>query len=310
MILTKQELEYTAYIKNLVPVDRFLHWIRERRQILLKRRAGQPKPWTKDPILQSFYFTNVCREDDRVSTWFRENIREPLHDDPAVVFATIAFRWFNWPETGAVLIGAGGIGHSGLLGKYGYFYEWNLGGAITALNAQRNRGRQVFTGAFNISNSGSTKPKINRVCEDYIQPVWEDREHLYSFLTHGNMPMSTAFRKLQDYPGLGGSGFMAAQVICDLAYTHVLENAPDWWTWSSWGPGSKRGMWRVMDRDTLYIQSRSAWSRKLEELRFIIKQKLGLNLHARDVQNCLCEFDKYERALWDEGHMKRKYPGR
>ena len=32
-------------------------------------------------------------------------------------------------------------------------------------------------------------------------------------------------------------------------------------------------------------------------------------LCAQDVQNCLCEFDKYERVRLGEGRPKSKYPG-
>jgi hypothetical protein len=32
-------------------------------------------------------------------------------------------------------------------------------------------------------------------------------------------------------------------------------------------------------------------------------------LHAQDLQNCLCEFDKYERVRLGEGRPKAKYNG-
>lgn len=292
-------------VKKITPRERFLYWIRERMQILLKRRSNKIKPWTNDEVLKSYYFTNVRREDDKVTTWFRENIREPLCNSPDIAFATIAFRWFNWPPTGELLLRPFTGEPAGP--DYSFFTNWRCEEAVILLNAARDIGRQIFTGAFNISNSGSPKPKINRVCEDYIQPVWEDHERIYKELE--GSPMSRAFQVLQRLPGLGGSGFMAAQVICDLAYTHVLQKATDWWTWCSWGPGSKRGMNRVHGCLPGYNMPRAEWHRNLEELRKLIGLKLGLELHARDVQNCLCEFDKYERGLWNEGHLKRRYPG-
>ena len=33
------------------------------------------------------------------------------------------------------------------------------------------------------------------------------------------------------------------------------------------------------------------------------------SLHAQDLQNCLCEFDKYERVRLGEGRPKSTYPG-
>ena len=283
-------------VKNLEPLERFLYWVRERQQILLKRQAGFPKPWTNDKILQSFSFTNVCREDDRVTRWFKDNVRERLRDDPKVVFATVAFRWFNLPTpTGEYL------------NSHGYLEEWNTPKVIAGLTEFKLRGLKVFTGAFNISNSGSSDPKINRVCEAYVEPSWERRNQIYESIK-GRF-LSQAFNIVGCLPGLGGSGFMAAQVICDLAYTHVLEDAPDWWTWCSWGPGSKRGMNRVLGNSVDCAIHQQRWKQHLDSLQEVIRLKLGMKLHARDVQSCLCEFSKYENALQGDGHLKRRYAG-
>lgn len=286
----------TSEVKKQPLLDRFMYWISERRQILMNRRAGKLKPYTDDEILQSHYFTNVEREDDKVTTWLRENVRDPLAEDPSVIFAVIAFRWFNWIPTGEFL-------HS-----HGYLTKWNTVKVIDGLLGFQHHGLQVFTGAFNISNSGSTKPKINRVCEDYIQPVWHMIRAINDGLIGSNM--ARAFKILKEQLGLGGSGFMAGQIICDLAYTYVLRDAEDWWTWCTWGPGSKRGMNRVYGLSEDFPMPRAEWDIRLGALRRQIREELHLELHARDVQNCLCEFSKYERALWDQGHLKRRYPGR
>jgi len=292
-------------VKELSSLDRFIYWIRERDQILKKRRAGMSKPWTDDQILQTQYFTNVMRENDKVTIWFRENIREPLKDDPIVVFATIAFRWFNWPATGEQLL------KYPTKTSHGAFTDWNLDAVKSRLHGIKEHGGQVFTGAFNISNSGSTKPKVNRVCEDYIQPVWKDLGAILAKFRLGTTActLANAFKVLKEYPGLGGSGFMAAQVICDLAYTHVLRDAPDWMSWCSWGPGSKRGMNRVLGNSVDCPISQQRWKQHLDNLQIVIERRLGMKLHARDVQNCLCEFSKMENALWGDGHVKRRYAG-
>ena len=47
--------------------EALVHWITERWSILKKREAGQSKPWTEDKVLQSEYFCNVNREDDKVT---------------------------------------------------------------------------------------------------------------------------------------------------------------------------------------------------------------------------------------------------
>jgi hypothetical protein len=42
-------------------------------------------------------------------------------------------------------------------------------------------------------------------------------------------------------------------------------------------------------------------------LREAVSHKYGKPMHAQDLQNCLCEFDKYERARLGEGTPKQIY---
>src|SRR5262245_1677713 len=93
----------TEDVKKLPPLGIFLYWVRERHQIHLRRKAGMSPPWTDDEILQSIFFTNPYREHDKTTVWFRENVRDPLRNDPRVLFATIIFRWFNYIPTGEIL---------------------------------------------------------------------------------------------------------------------------------------------------------------------------------------------------------------
>lgn len=85
-------------------VERFLYWIKERHTIHLKREAGYPKPWTQDKLLRDWFFTNPYRENDKVTRWFRDNIRNRMSHDPHVGFTTVAFRWFNYIPTGYYLV--------------------------------------------------------------------------------------------------------------------------------------------------------------------------------------------------------------
>ena len=49
------------------PVQRFIAFIHEREQIRIRRERGDKFPWTTDRILLQYRFTNIHREDDRVS---------------------------------------------------------------------------------------------------------------------------------------------------------------------------------------------------------------------------------------------------
>ena len=280
----------------MTAITRFLYWITERHKIHILRMKGDPKPWTDDLTLQRYFFTNPYRENDKTTVWFRETVRHPLRDNESVLFATICFRWFNLISTGNLLF------------RRGLLDSWNTKSCVMALELAQDRGEKVFTGAFNISNSGSKKPKINRVCEDYIASMWRDRTVLIGAIEKCTT-MQNAHRFLMQYMGMGGSGFMSYEVICDLRYTYLLTDATDKETWSNPGPGAKRGLNRVLGR--ALDAPMKDWRQQSTRLLGIVQSNLPdmPKFEMREVEHSLCEFDKYERARLGDGHLKRRYDG-
>jgi hypothetical protein len=303
----------TKDVAELKPLDQFIYWCVERNLIYKRKTAGAEPPWTDDEILQSYFFCNPYRENDKVTQWFRTNVRDPLKDKPEVVFATICFRWFNWIPTGEVLLGE--LHHP----EQNLLIHWDLEDAVDRLETMKEAGEKVFTGAFNISNSGSTKPKINRVCEDYIQPAWETvvvdgpvgrMLNWFTDWARMGLTMESAHTMLMKLPGLKGSGFMAYEIVCDLRYTWVLRDAPDKLTWSNPGPGAKRGINRLLGRP-LEAPVKD-WPEQSQRLLKQVNERLPRSMprfEMREIEHSLCELDKYLRALKGEGHMKRRYDG-
>lgn len=76
-------------------VAQFFADARERHAIYLRRRAGRPKPWTDDLVMQNYKITNVFRELDRTTTWIRTHVRDPMQDDPLALPVIALARWFN-----------------------------------------------------------------------------------------------------------------------------------------------------------------------------------------------------------------------
>lgn len=296
-------------LRELTPQERYFHWIEEREKIRIKKEAGKPKPWTTDPILQSYSFCNVRREDDKTTRWLKYNVREPLKKDRQVMFAVVLFRWFNLIETGELLKNMGGL-RSGNDG-FGYFTKWNLKGVKTLLQAAKNQGTKVFTGAYNISASGSSKPKVDRVCDDYLQPVWEARNSLLDVLQDLET-LDQAHKCFMDFSGLGGSGFMSGQIIADLRHTSIMENYSNdsFRYWASPGPGSKRGLNRLHGKFPGAPISKVFFSEEIVRLVDLVADKCSLGLvHGQDIQSTWCEFSKYETGVWGDGHLKRRYAG-
>ena len=285
-----------AGVSSLEPKDRLLYWIKERHNIYLRKQVGKLKPWTADPILQRWFFTNPYRENDKVTVWVRENIRQRMvKEEPAtLLFALIAFRWFNTILTGSRLL------HNGWL------TVWNADAVIDYLGDCKEDGDQIFTGAFMIHGGTKSGSKLMDVCRGHIQAAWDRRYELCKDLRCTTL--ENAHKVLSSLPGMGGTGFMAAQVVCDLKYTALLAGVTDWWTWCSSGPGSLRGMAIIEGKP----ESKNRFAVRVNGLRSWINKELtryGMSpLHCQDMQSCLCEFSKYERARAG-GRNKRTYPG-
>lgn len=313
----------TADVRNLPPEEQFLYWVKERHAIHLRRRAGRPKPWTDDEVLQRYFFTNPYRENDKVTVWFRENVRDPLRDDPRVLMATIIFRWFNLPETAIHLMDdtlescPSHIDHWGFNGNL--LTHWNADEAFYRLEQQRRAGKKIFTGAYMINSPGGIG-KLEAII-DRVGKVWVDREQLLSFFCVDKnwkgdyLSMEEAHKALSRYEGLGG--FMAYEIVCDLRYTYLLENAPDKLTWCNPGPGAIRGLYRVAGEDFPKGNNSTSpprpkdWQERMVRLLNLARKKLPQMppFEMREIEHSLCEVDKYMRALEGDGRMKRTYKG-
>ena len=283
-------------------VKEFVSFIKERHAIYEKKKAGLPKPWTKDPILQQYRFCNVYRELDTVTVWIRENWRDPWKNDPNVWFAMVVARVVNWPDTLYELSSAISNGSK---------INWSPRNFKLEMDSRKSRGEKVWTGAYMIH--ADAKPGLTKAwyyADDVLTPIWEKRKEGCTIIS-GESSLQHAHRWLTQFRDMGS--FMAAQIIADVKYTPLLANARDWWTWAAPGPGSLRGMSRVEFGDLGTKYTDSEWFESLTELRdrtLPLFTKAGLApLHAQDLQNCLCEFDKYERVRLGEGRPRSKYPG-
>jgi len=93
---------YADALNGLVlddPVAAFFDFCRAREAVRERRRAGEPPPWTDDPILQKGRFLNVFREDDRGSQALLAFAASVADDLPALVHALFFARWCNRAST-------------------------------------------------------------------------------------------------------------------------------------------------------------------------------------------------------------------
>jgi hypothetical protein len=278
------------------------YWIEERHKIYEARKAGKPKPWTKDPILQQYRFCNVYRELDTVTQWIAKHWRTPHKTDRHLWFAMVVARLLNWPPT---------------LSLVKFPVPWSAKRFVELTKVAQATNYRIFSGAYIVSTNGKAVEKIPYLVEYVLDPLWKARENIAAVIhneTLGTVPPPTlglVHKVLMNYDGLGS--FMAAQVIADLKYVKPLVNAVDWHTWAASGPGSRRGLNRVFGSAPNTPWNEARWWAHLnmlhKEIRLLIVKKGMPDLHAQDLQNCLCEFDKYERTRLGEGRPRSTYPG-
>lgn len=272
-------------------IEPLFDFMLKRHDITLSRAFGVPWPWTADPILQKYRFTNVYRELDTTTVWYRNNIAKEIYPDDDwfslhILNSTI-YRWFNNIRVGSALRDAG------------LFEVWDSEEAHRVLTQQ---GPPFVNGAYIIKTPNGLD-KLNGVlwCIDNFVEVFDwalARSQRTLKGMHGLL-------KQADYLG----DFMAYEIVCDLRYTPVLENAPDVNFWGNVGPGAKRGLNRLFrGQPNSNIISRAYLSEMLK----VFNEVKGAwphepKLEVREIEHSLCEFDKYERARLGEGKPKQLY---
>lgn len=303
-------------VEALNPLPLFA-WMTERHAIYERRRSGAQKPWTSDPVLQSYRFCNVFRELDTTTIWIRENIREPYADHPNLWFMLAIARTFNRVEFLKQIVGDPIHWPKG--------ESFDLRDLAGFADAEIAAGRPVYTGAYMIRAESDPKKtwyswsKQRYICEIVLGRLWEDRAEWADFLRPDHVPPQrlewvwTFFQKPR-YVGWGP--FMAYEVVTDLRWTRYLRDAPDIYTWANAGPGALRGLSRLANDGALgKTPSRREALHQMRELLDIAQADPEAfprgfpKLEMRDIEHSLCEYDKYERVKRGEGKPRSRYPG-
>jgi len=260
---------------------RFLYWVIEREEVRKKKEAGMAKPWSNDMVFRTTYFCNVHREDDTVTKYIRK-MYSPHVNKPMFEANIILSRFLNWPPT---------------LEAIGFLPDWEADYLKRKLNEIKGRGEKVWGNAYVVTTHGIPMDKIDYLCDR----VWPSVQDNLSYCFESCAEQAENLMTIE-----GISTFMAGQVIADLKNTegHPLFTSPDWATFVLPGPGSRRGMdWlcgeKIGEKD---------WYVKLAQLQQMLYND-GWCLHAQDIQNCLCEYDKWERVINGTGRSKRGYNG-
>jgi hypothetical protein len=273
----------------------------ERQNVFFRRFRSEPEPWTQDPILQAFKFTNAYRASDRVSQYLIRHViyRDDLpRSPPEVIFRILLFKLFNRTETWELLERA----HGPLLGSEFAPRLWGK-----TLEAAFRRGEAVYSAAYIMPPArrfGYKRKHSNHLA--LLERMM--RDGIAERLLDANS-MQEAYSILLGYPYIGT--FLAYQFATDLNYSPVMNFSE--MDFVVPGPGARSGLAKcftdlgglseeemirlVADRQESEFEARgipfqSLWGRRLQLI---------------DCQNLFCEVDKYARVMHPQirGHSDR-----
>lgn len=278
-------------------LDIFTNYINERESVRLLKESGQPAPWTDDPILRDYRFTNVRRTDDRISKYgiemFAENPSLSLYDK---IMNMILFRAFNKPETSAIFQQP--------------IQDWsdeNLNSidqhAAKLLDNLGDKYKQYGSAYFQSGLKGAWGVRSNiHSAQRMMDMMAHIRENAIVESIIANPTPLGVLETIKSVKGIGGD-FLSYQIWVDLTYIPELPLNEDHMTVA--GPGCALGIsMLVEDMDGMTP----------EELIFHIRDNqhaldldIGFCLTVMDIENIFCEFSKYMKRTLGQNNRMRKY---
>ena len=315
----------TPVLSNNVPL--LIHWIQERHNIhKLKDILKLSAPWTKDPILAEYKFTNVRRELDKQT---RNLIRMIVNNSSLTlkekILNIILFKYYNLYTSIKQLKGPWTI------------EELKNPAVIQSIKQcylDAPKDFAWFSAAYYMSGikHAWSSPKVHNLIKDEQLPVELRILFIVDYLITTSKldeivqakDQLECFNILKKIPGLGK--FLAYQIFVDCTYIPEFPFSENEFVQS--GPGCHRGLKHVfllskgLTDEELLFWLRDNWQAIEDKYNFehpnkefhISKVFDDLPEYDRCVnvmmlENCMCEFDKYFKAYTIGRHPRRKYRG-
>ncbi len=290
MIMVKRSLPTPSRV-----YDSYWRFAAERQRIFIRRFEGAQQPWTQDPVLAVYKFTNAYRASDRVSQYLIKQViyRADLPSSPKdVFFRIILLKLFNKIETWQLLETALG----GLTSASYNFHRYDA-----VLREAMQRGQRIYSGAYIMPPGrgafGDRAKHRNhlRLLEAMI------RDNLPARLQRART-MCEGFELLLSYPTIGE--FLAYQFITDINYSELTNFSEMEFVVP--GPGARDGLRKCFVDPGEYTDSdlirRVADMQEAEFARLGLEFETlwGRRLHLVDCQNLFCEISKYARVAYPE----------
>jgi alpha-glutamyl/putrescinyl thymine pyrophosphorylase clade 1 len=280
-------------IATTIAYETYWRFAAERLAVFYRRRRDPAGPWTTDPILRAYRFTNVFRATDRVSQYLIREIQycaDRLQEPREVFFRTMLFKIFNKIETWEALEYAHGP------------LSWrtvDLDAVDHTLSRLRAAGQRIYSAAYimpappfgRASKHSNHLALITRMMADDLPDLLRQAPDLRG-----------VYERILDYPGLGR--FLAFQYAIDLNYSTLLDfNEADFVVA---GPGALDGISKCFSSTNARSpEDLIRWVTDRQEIEFSQRRLyfhglFGRRLQPIDCQNLFCEISKYTRITHPE----------
>lgn len=269
--------------------DTYWKFAAKRQAIFFKKQKKDVPPWTSDPILSLYKFTNSYRASDRVSQYL---IKEIIYKgDPAIeetFFRILLFKIFNKIETWKRLENE--LGQI----KYANYSFRDYDNILSAIRAIK---KPIYSSAY-IMASGKSSFGHQRKHQNHLKLLEKMMEDdLPQKITQLDS-LEALYFLIKSYPSLGS--FLAYQYAIDINYSELTNfNEMDFVVP---GPGAKDGIRKCFtglgdysEEDIIKMMA-DRQEKEFERLEIDFQDLWGRPLQLIDCQNLFCEVDKYSRV--------------
>lgn len=293
--LTVLALSHLAPLKATEVYNTYWRFAAERQEIFFRRLERLAPPWTEDPILATYKFTNVYRASDRVSQFLiREVIYNPKYPSTPeeLFFRILLFKLFNKIETWQRLEKA-----IGALSFAEYSFE-RYDEVLTNAMAEK---QTIYSAAY-IMPSGGHLLGSSVKHRNHLRLL----EHMMADEAPKKITDATSMHRgfdiLLGYPMIGD--FLAYQFIIDLNYSQLTNFSENDFVVP--GPGALNGIRKCfadlggLNEPEVIRFVTDQQQTEFERLGLGFRSLWGRPLQLIDCQNLFCEVDKYSRVRHPE----------
>ena len=229
-------------------MDDFLRFVVERHRIWEKRQAGEPAPWTDDPVLATKKFTNVFRVLDPGTQFVLKELLDPSLEPRDQLLRLFLYRHTGRVEAWEWLDLACGYPTAENLEEVREAWKDYRGTSYRRLQGKKSKTtggfqtqvfeRKTFTGAYLVFPQSSEigTDKLDSILDlalgaftpgspKDVMPAWE-----------AATSNKERFLALRSVKGVGD--FMSMQVLADWVYSQPVDTEEDF---LQPGPGSIKG---------------------------------------------------------------------